>query len=164
MRALFVVLAAVILGFAAPASAQQSDVKKEIEQIASKYVENFNKQDAGGIASLYTKDGSLVSPSTTIVKTGPQAIEQYYQAGFKSGLNHQVAVVDQVTPLGNDTAISMGTYEIAGQGQSGPMKAEGHWTAVDVRAGGAWKITLLTAFPNPLPSAGSGPPVPSTTR
>jgi uncharacterized protein (TIGR02246 family) len=137
------------------ASAQQAEqsTQQQIPQLVATYAENFNKQDAAGIAGLYTTDGVLVSQAPKVVKTGPQEIEQSYQSAFKSGMNHVELTVDQVSPLGTDAALSMGEYHLTGQGQNGPMKVDGHWTGVDVREGGTWKIRLATAVPNPPPAA-----------
>jgi uncharacterized protein (TIGR02246 family) len=136
------------------ASAQGVDqnTRQQIERIVATYVENFNKQDAAGIASLYTKDGVLVTRSEKAVKVGPQEIEQSTQDLFKMGYNHDKAGLDQVSPVGTDAAISVGEYQFTGKGESAPTKIDGHWTAVYVREGGAWKIRLLTAFSNPPPA------------
>jgi hypothetical protein len=68
-------------------------------------------------------------------------------------MNHLELTVDHVSPLGTDGAISMGEYHITGQGTNGPMKADGHWTGLDVRDGNTRKIRLATSFPNPPPVA-----------
>jgi uncharacterized protein (TIGR02246 family) len=150
MRARWIIAAIVVAGLVAPASAQQASqsARQQIERLVAAYVANFNKQDAAGIASLYTKDGVLVSARG--VNTGPQQIEQNL---FKTGVNHDEVTVDQVSQLGHDAAISLGEYHVTGQGQTGPIKIDGHYTAVDVRQGGAWKVRLLTAVPNPPPPA-----------
>ena len=142
-----------------PASAQQDDqnTRQQVEQMAVAYAAAIGKQDAAGIVGLYTKDGVLVTqaaPGAKTVKSGPQEIEQYVQGSFKAGINHEEITVDQVSPLGTDAVISMGEYQVSGQGQNGAIKFGGHWTAVYVREGGAWKIRLLTAVPNlpPPPS------------
>src|ERR1700756_127611 len=90
------------------ASAQGVDqnTRQQIERIVATYVENFNKQEAAGIASLYTKDGVLVTRSEKAVKVGPQEIEQSTQDLFKMGYNHDKAGLDQVSPVGTDAAIS----------------------------------------------------------
>ncbi len=162
MRARWALLGVTAASLAVSASAQPADqsMRQEIERLAATYAENFNKQDAAGIASLYTKDGMLVSSAPKIVKNGPQEIEQAYQTLFKTGINHEQIIVDQVSPLGGDAAISLGEYHLTGEGQSGAIKVDGHWTAVDVREGSTWKIRLITAFPNPPPganTASSGP-------
>jgi hypothetical protein len=52
----------IAIALALPASAQQSDLRQQIESVASSFAENFNKQNASGIAGLFTKDGVLVNP------------------------------------------------------------------------------------------------------
>jgi hypothetical protein len=49
----------IVIALALPASAQQSDrsLRHQIESVVSSYAENFNKQNASGIAGLYPKDG-----------------------------------------------------------------------------------------------------------
>jgi len=146
-----------VFALALPASAQQSDrsLRHQIESVVSSYAENFKKQNASGIAGLYTKDGVLVNP-------GPQkSVEQYYQNAFKTGFNHQDIALEDVSSLGPDAAISMGEYHISGRSQNGSvLESNGRWTAVEVREGGAWKIRLLTAFPagqapTAVPSSGA---------
>jgi uncharacterized protein (TIGR02246 family) len=165
MRSSWIISTIAAMCVAASASAQPVDqgTPQKIKELVATYVEKFNKQDFAGIAGLYTTDGVLVSSAPKVVKTGPQEIEQNYQNAYKSGLNHLELTVDQVSPLGTDAAISMGEYHLTGQGQNGPMKVDGHWTGVDVREGGVWKIRLATAFPNPPPTASSAAATPSAT-
>jgi len=144
------------LGFVASAflaSAQQADqgTRQQLERIVAAYHDNWNNHNAAGIADLYTKDGILVTQSPKVVKTGQQEIEQQYQDTFKAGIAHDSATVDQISPVGNEL-ISVGEYHLVDQSKSNPTKIDGHWTAVYVRDGGAWKIRLLTAFPNPPPT------------
>ena len=155
MRA-YQIVPIIVIVLALPASAQQSDRSLRLESVVSSYAENFNKQNASGIAGLYTKDGMLVSPA------GPQkSVEQYYQNAFKTGFNHQDIVLEDVSSLGPDAAISMGEVRISGRSQNGSvLESNGRWTAVEVREGGAWKIRLLTAFPTgqaptAVPSSGA---------
>jgi ketosteroid isomerase-like protein len=71
-----------VIVLALPASAQQSDrsLGHQIESVVSSYAENFNKQNASGIAGLYTKDGVLVNPA------GPEkSVEQYAKMHSKPG-------------------------------------------------------------------------------
>jgi uncharacterized protein (TIGR02246 family) len=146
---LSVILVATSISFLSPGLAPAADttIKQEIEKIASAYVESFNKQDAAGIAALFAKGGVLVNA------TGPHTdIEQSVQGVFKAGLDHHEITVNEVWPLGPDTAISMGESRITGKNQSGaPIENVVLWTAVDVREDGHWKIRLLTALPKALP-------------
>src|SRR5262249_21424861 len=56
--------------------------------------------------------------------------------------------VDHVSPLGADAAVTIGKYQL-----SGPLKVDGHWSEVEVREGGAWKIRLLSVTPKIEPKA-----------
>ena len=43
--------------------------------------------------------------------------------------NHVEINFIQLTPLGNDVAFGWGDYHVTGQGQSGPLKVDGDWSA-----------------------------------
>jgi uncharacterized protein (TIGR02246 family) len=136
------------------ASAQGVDqnTRKQIEQILAAYHENWNNHNAVGIASLYVDDGVLVTDRTAGSKKGRQEIEKYYTDLFNRISHHDSATADEFFPLGSNAVITVGEYHLSGQGQNGPIKADGHYTAVDVLEGGTWKIRLLTAVPDPPPT------------
>jgi uncharacterized protein (TIGR02246 family) len=144
MRAGWIVAA--ILGVlpAASASAQQShlDTRRQIEQLAATFSERYNKQDAGAIAGMFTKDAVRVTSGSSAPSIGPQAIEKAFKTQFETGFRHIDLVVDQVSPFGTDAAITVGTYQITGRGQGGPLKVDGRWTEVEVREGGVWKFAI----------------------
>jgi uncharacterized protein (TIGR02246 family) len=144
---LFVVAIAAVLTTAVPACAQQSDVqtRQQIEQMVATFTEHYNKQDAAGIASMFTKDAVRLSSAAPVV--GPQAIEEIFKAQFKAGYDHIDLTVDRVSALGDDAAITIGEYHATGQGRSGPLKVEGRWSEVEVREGAEWKIRMLTVVP-----------------
>ena len=131
-------------------SAQQSDMdpRSQIEQVVATFTERYNKQDAAAIASMFTKDAVRVSSAATAVSAGPQAIEETFKNQFAAGFNHIDLIVNQVLPLGTDAAITIGEYRATG----GPLKENGHWTEVEVREGGVWKIRLLTVASKTRPS------------
>ena len=139
-------------GLITSASAQEIDQnhRQQIERIATAYVENWNKHHAAGIAALYAKDGMLVT--ATAVRSGPQEIGQAYQGAMKRFPQHNGQTIEQISPLGNDADIRIGQYHLSGQGENGPTKLDGRYTAIDVREGGTWKIRLLTAVPIPPPA------------
>jgi uncharacterized protein (TIGR02246 family) len=112
-------------------------------------VENWNKQDAAGIAALYAKDGMDVT--ATGVTSGPQELEQGYESAMKTFPSTLMVTIDQISPLGNDADIRVGQFHLSGEGPNGPTKADGRYTAVDVREGGTWKIRVLTIVPNAPP-------------
>ena len=85
MRSLCIVSAIAAVGLTTPASAEQADpsTRQQIERITDAFAENWNKQDAAGIAGLFTKDGVIVTSNARAVDTGRQEIEQHFQNVFK---------------------------------------------------------------------------------
>ena len=147
MRSAWIISVIAAMGLAAPAFAQQLDqnsaTRQQIEQISAGFEKGYEKQDAAGIAGLFAKDGVLLTAIGKHVYRGPQEIEQYYQdLIFKAGFNHTEGKLDDVTPLG-DLVMGIGEYHVSGQGQNGPLKVDGHYSAIYVREGGVWKIRLL---------------------
>jgi uncharacterized protein (TIGR02246 family) len=124
-----------------------------MEQMAKRFSDYYDNQDAAAVASMFTKDGVRVSSGVDAVSTGPEAIKDIVTTQFKSGLAHIDLVVDQVSVVGTDVAIAVGKYRSTGQGQSGPLSVNGNWTEVNVREEGVWKIRLLTLAPKPAPNA-----------
>jgi uncharacterized protein (TIGR02246 family) len=98
------------IGYAA-ASGQQShlDMRRQIEQLAATFSERYNKQDAGAIANMFTKDAVRVTSGNSAPSVGPQAIEKIFETQFESGYRHIELVVDQVSPFGTDAAIAVGS-------------------------------------------------------
>jgi uncharacterized protein (TIGR02246 family) len=155
MRYIWIISVIAALGFTTSAAlAQQVDqnTRQQIEHVVAAYHENWNNHNATGIANLYTKDGVLVTQAPKVVKIGQQEIEQNYKNAFNTVPQHDSATVDELSPLGTNTAFSVGQYHLIGKGKSGPTKIDGYWTAVYVREGDTWKIRLLTAVPNPPPA------------
>jgi len=142
-------LLGVIVALSAPAFADDADLKKQVEQIYSAYVESFNKQDAASLAALYATGAIIVDPA------GPHTdIVKVFEDTFKAGINHLQVNVDQAWPLGSDTALGMGKFRVTDKSPSrDPIEVAGLWTATYVREGGKWKIRMLTLIPKPPPPA-----------
>jgi uncharacterized protein (TIGR02246 family) len=143
-----------LVGFVFPALAQSIDpsLMQGVEKLDAAFTENFNKQDPAGVARAFTKDGILLSETPQgAVHSGTQAIIQRYDGLFKLGANHLDVTRSQLTSLDNDVAIALGEYHVSGQGQNGPIKVDGAWSATYVRDAGTWKIRLLNIVPKPPP-------------
>ena len=155
MRSHWIVAAILTVFPAASSFAQQSplDMRKQVEQMTATFSERYNKQDAAGLATMFVKDAVRVSSTDGAASTGPQAIAESFKTQFKLGFNHIDLIVDQVSPLGTDAAVTIGRYQTTGRGQGGLLRVEGHWTQVEVREAGAWKIRLLTVAPKTEPNA-----------
>lgn len=150
-----VVLIAAI-GFTTSASAQVIDptTRQQIENLTAAFVGDWNRQDAAGVANIFTPDGVWVvpAPAGRQLYVGTQAIQQHLEDDFKSGETSNQSTVEQVWPFETDKVVAFGAFHLSGQGQTGPIKIDGHWTAVDVRGiDGSWKTRLLTALRDPPP-------------
>jgi len=143
------ILSLMIVALSAPAFADDAELRQQIEQMNSSYMERYNKQDAPGVAALYAVGGIFVGwagAHTDLVKL--------YDTAFKSGLGHIETKVDQVWPLRSDTALGMGRFRIVAKNQSGaPVELAGLWTATYVRESGRWKIRMLSTILQPPRSA-----------
>jgi uncharacterized protein (TIGR02246 family) len=160
MRSHWIVAAILTVFPAASSFAQQSplDMRKQVEQMTATFSERYNKQDAAGLATMFVKDAVRVSSTDGAASTGPQAIAESFKTQFKLGFNHIDLIVDQVSPLGTDAAVTTGRYQTTGRGEGGLLRVEGHWTQVEVREAGAWKIRLLTVAPKTESNAATARP------
>jgi ketosteroid isomerase-like protein len=135
------------LWFVSPAFAQSDpNLRAEVEKIAAAHAENFNKQNAAGIAALYAQGGKQVNAAG--VHT---SIEEVYQNAFKLGFNRQEVTVGEVSSIAPDVALGIGEFANSGQGKDGALAVRGRWTAVYTRENGVLKIRLLTGLPIPAP-------------
>ena len=151
MRARWILCAILTVIPLASPSAQQShlDTRSQIEQMVATFTESYNKQDAAALAGMFTKDAVRISSAGTAVSAGPLAIEETFKSQFAAGFNHIDLIVDQVSPVGPDAAITVGEYRATGS----LFKENGRWTEVDVRESGVWKIQLLTVASKIRPNA-----------
>jgi ketosteroid isomerase-like protein len=141
------ILSIMIVALSATAFADDADLKKQMEQLTTSYVESFNKKDAAGIVALFTTDGIFVSIA------GPRTdLMQLYETMFKAGLKIE-GVVDQVWPLSSpDVALGMGKFRYTGKSPNGaPLDWGSLWTATYVQEGGRWKVRMLSGIPKRRP-------------
>jgi len=146
MRILGAVCFSLLLS-AMPATAADQNLKEELGKVASAYEQHFNKKDAAGITSLYTKNYLRVTqngiePDNT----------KYYEGAFKNGLDHLEIKTTDVQPLSDNMAILTGESRVTGKSEKGdPVELNIIWTSLDVRENGQWKIRMLTTLPKPPP-------------
>ena len=132
---------------AVPATASDQNLKEEIGKIGSAYEQLFNKKDAAGITSLFTKNYLRVTqngiePDNT----------KYYEDAFKAGLNRLEVKTTEVQSLSENMALVTGEAHVTGKSEKGdPLELNIIWTALDVRESGQWKIRMLTSVPRPPP-------------
>jgi uncharacterized protein (TIGR02246 family) len=165
--AILLAVAGLVICFAVPAFAQQKNPvdSKVIQQrdllgvpnsigdfgaLSLKLEEAFKKNDANGIAALFTEDGILVAPDGMF--SGRQAIEKRYAVIFQrwpittfSDQRYQLNAID-------NAVWSVGEWWSTIQTEAGPKFQGGYWSAIYIQEGEDWKIRLLTVSGRPQPS------------
>jgi ketosteroid isomerase-like protein len=132
---------------AIPATAADQNLKEEVGKIASAYEQYYNKKDAAGITSLYTKNYLRVAGDGVVADN-----TKFYEDGFKAGFNHLEITTNEIQSLSENMALASGEARITGKSEKGdPLDVPIIWTALDVRENGQWKIRMLTSLPKPPP-------------
>jgi len=118
-------------------------LRREMEKIGAAYSESFNRHDAAGIAALYADGGVHINSA------GPRTdIAEFYRGLFKAGLDFQESSVDDVWPVGGETAVAIGQFRTTGRASSGAaIEVRGYSTTTYVRVDGKWKIRMMSAIP-----------------
>lgn len=88
-----------------------SEIRKTIEANNKKFCEFIRKGDVKAIASLYTKDASLLPTGSSVVK-GNEAVRNFW-AGAITGLKLKDANLKTVEVIGKgDSVTEMGEYQL----------------------------------------------------
>ena len=132
-----------------PASAAE-DARPAIEAANKKWEAAAGRSDGAGVAALYTADGELLPAQSGFVR-GTQAIGQFWQAVFDSGIKGVSLTTVEVERSGN-TAYEVGTYEL--RGADGKVRDHGKYVVVWKREGDArrlhrdiWTTNVVPAKP-----------------
>jgi ketosteroid isomerase-like protein len=138
-------LAALAIGFAAPAIAQEKEVtdpeiRLQLDRIDRKFDEACNRSDAAAVAALFTQNAVDVTP--TGVFSGQQAIEKYFEGIFqKWHISGHKNKLDHVYELGSHLC-AIGEWSLEATSQP----AGGYWTLVYSRDGDNWKIRAMVTL------------------
>ncbi len=113
-----------------------SDLRAGIDAANQEFMAAFGRQDASGMAGLYTAGGQLLPTNSDFV-TGTDSIRAFWQGAFDMGLKQ--AVLDTVELDGRgDTAIEVGRYRLLTAGDA--VADEGKYIVIWKRDAGAWKL------------------------
>jgi len=92
-----------------------SEIRKTIEVNNKKFGEFIRKGDAKALASLYTRDASLLPTGSAVVK-GNEAVREFW-AGAITGLKLKDADLKTVQVIGEGDAVTeMGEYRLKMEG------------------------------------------------
>ncbi len=113
-----------------------SDTRAAIDAGNQSFMANFGRQDATGMASLYTANGQLL-PANSDVVSGAAGIQAFWQGVFDQGLRKAVLETVELEDHG-DTATEVGRYTLKADG--GAVADQGKYIVIWKNDGGAWKL------------------------
>jgi ketosteroid isomerase-like protein len=124
-----------------------NDIKEQAPKLRADYIDAYNRQDVAALTAFYAADAVMVNAM------GVHPVNaQFIEGWFKDGPRKIDNTFDQALPLGADTALGIGTFQITGKNLKGePVDFKGRWTVTYVRDGGKWKIRMQTGVPLPPP-------------
>ena len=111
-------------------------VRQAVEAANKKFEAAVSRGDGPGTAALYTATGQLL-PAQSDVVTGTQAIGQFWQAVFNSGIKGASLTTVEVEGHGN-TAHEVGKYEL--RGADGKVLDHGKYIVIWKKEGASWKL------------------------
>jgi ketosteroid isomerase-like protein len=113
-----------------------SDLYQEIEDADRAFEANFNRQDADGMARLYTQNGQLLPPGSDVV-TDRDEIAGFWQGIFDMGIVSAQLETVEVENHGK-TAIEIGRFTLSDADEQ--TVDHGTFLVVWKYDGGEWKL------------------------
>ena len=134
-RRLTIGFASIALLGASPALTAD-DVRSEIEAANKTLEAAVSRSDGPGVAALYT-DNAQVLPAESDFVTGTEAIGQFWQAAFDSGIKGVSLVTLEVENHG-DTAYEVGKLEL--RGADGKVLDRAKYVVIWKKKATSWKL------------------------
>ncbi len=134
-RRLTIGFVSIVLLSASPVLAADS-IRSEIEAANKIFEAAVSRSDGPGVAALYTANAQLLPAQSDFV-TGTEAIGQFWQAAFDSGMKGVSLVTMEVEKHG-DTAYEVGELEI--RGAEGKVLDRAKYIIIWKKEGGSWKL------------------------
>ena len=113
-----------------------SDTRAAIDAGNQNFMANFGRQDAAGMAGLYTARG-CVMPANSEILSGTANVQAFWQGAFDMGLKEAVLETTDLEEHG-DTAIETGQYTLKADG--GAVADHGKYVVIWKNEGGTWKL------------------------
>lgn len=113
-----------------------SAVKVAIDAANKAFVMNVERQDAAGLAGLYTS-GGCVMPTNSDIVSGADSIQAFWQGVFAMGIRGAVLETIDLDEH-RDTVIETGRYTLKADGDA--VADQGKYLVVWKKEGGSWKL------------------------
>lgn len=96
----------------------------------------FKRQDAAGLAKLYTDDGQVLPPNSDFI-TGHEALQGFWSAVMNMGVKEAKLEIVEVEDIG-DTAIEVSNFMMFGN--EGQLLDKGKYMVVWKQVDGNWLL------------------------
>jgi uncharacterized protein (TIGR02246 family) len=154
-------LVGLVISFALPTFAQEKEtvdpqIIEQFNALAKKFEEAFNNNDAAAVAALFAEDAIFVTVKGPLY--GRQAVEKQYAEWFKAAhYSNRTTKIDpnsfRVVGTADKIAYN-GEWSHTRQVKGGdPVQQKGHFLAIRIREGDAWKIWMSAYNITPPPPA-----------
>lgn len=113
-----------------------ADLSTEIRRANDRFESAFARQNAAGLAQLYTEDDMLLPTGSDIIE-GLPAIERFWQGAMDAGIREAKLKTLELEHHG-ETTIEIGAYVLRDEG--GQELDRGKYVVVWQRVNGQWKL------------------------
>jgi len=111
-------------------------IQEEIAVQDECFMEHFHRQDAAGLANMYTDDAQLLPPNADFM-IGREAIQAFWQGAMEMGLKEAEIEIVEVEQL-DETAVEMSRYKLFGVGKQ--LADQGKFIVIWKYVDGQWKL------------------------
>jgi len=146
-RQIGILIVPLLIGLATSAVGQQTD-QQAAREVHVQFTAAFNRQDAAGLAALFSEDGIRVTPQGVI--QGRDAIRKDSDKRFQSRF-HDLAVTPLITKSLSESIWEAGEWTM----KIGEQPVRGYFAMTLIREGNSFKIRDDTF--NIVPPASPGP-------
>jgi len=121
-----------------PYNAEANGATKNVQALADRWVQAYNRHDRNGLAALYTEDANLVTHGSPIV-AGRGNIAAFWAEDFLAGNPLTLLTVTHVSE-GLDMMLVHGNYEVVSR-DGGSLSGLGRFAHIWTReSGGEWRL------------------------
>lgn len=113
--------------------------EQKIRALAAQWETVMAAKDAKASAEFYAPDGVMMPPGSAIVE-GREALTAAWQGLFAMpGFQLTIDTTKVTVAKAGDLAYELGTYELAFDGEQGPVRDKGKYVVVWKKVDGNWK-------------------------
>ena len=120
---------------------KSQDVKKELDELAKKFEENYNKKNDKALKMMYMENAVRTEPDGSII-SGNENIRLKLTEAWTINKLALAIKQDKVETQADGSVITTGTYQVTGTTEAGePIAVGGSYTNTMVKVDGKWKIS-----------------------